>query len=119
MIKTLAGLAATTLLLVGCSGENGGAKQAQGDRTEGPVVSTSETPRNPAVDTTPTTGDTGQTPGASSFTEGQARKAIETAGFTNVGPLTQNEQGLWQGTAKKDGAQVKVSVDYKGAVNQL
>jgi hypothetical protein len=105
--------AAAAALLAGC-GDQGGA--ASKDDTKGPVVSTSEAPRNEAVDTTPTTGETAQTPGASSFTEAQARGAIESAGYTGVGPLTQNEQGLWQGKATKDGAEVIVSVDYKGAV---
>ncbi len=87
-----------------------------GDRTEGPVVSASETPRNPAVDTTPTTGDNGQTPGANSFTEAQARSAIERNGYTGVSALTQNEQGLWQGRATQGGRERAVSVDYRGAV---
>lgn len=89
---------------------------AEGDNTAGPVVSTSEAPRNDAVDTTPTTGETTQTPGANSFTEAQAQGAITNAGYTDVGPLMQNEAGLWQGTAVKDGKSVTVSVDYKGAV---
>ena len=112
---TVAGAAA---LLAACGGNGGESKQAEGDTTQGPVVSSAEEPRNPAVDTSPTTGDTGQTPGANSFTAGQARGAIESAGYTNVGALTQNEQGVWQGTATKDGAQAQVSVDYKGAVTQ-
>lgn len=89
---------------------------AGSDKTEGPVVSSAETPMNAPVDTTPTTGETTQTPGANSFTEGQARGAIENAGYADVGPLTQNAQGLWQGEAMKAGAKAKVSVDYKGAV---
>lgn len=115
MTKTLVSLAATAALLAAC-GDGGG--EAKSDATTGPVVSSSEEPRNDAVDTTPTTGDQGQTPGANSFTQDQAKGAIESAGYTNVGALTQNEQGLWQGPATKDGAQVNVSVDYKGAVTQ-
>lgn len=90
---------------------------AEGDNTAGPVVSTSEAPRNAAVDTSPTTGETTQTPGANSFTEAQAQSAITNAGYTDVGPLTQNEAGLWQGSAMKAGEKVTVSVDYKGAVS--
>lgn len=90
---------------------------AEGDNTAGPVVSASEAPRNAAVDTSPTTGETTQTPGANSFTEAQAQGAIANAGYTDVGPLTQNEAGLWQGSAMKAGNKVQVSVDYKGAVS--
>src|SRR5689334_7231761 len=98
--------AASVALLVACGpapAPNTATNVAQGDRTEGPVVAASEEPRNPAVDTTPTTGDGGQTPGANSFTEAQARGAIESAGYSEVGSLTQNEQGLWQGVAHKEG----------------
>lgn len=103
-------VAAATAFLVACG-------KPAGDRTEGPVVSAPESPANTAVDTTPTTGETAQTAGANSFTETQAREAIEKAGYSNVGPLTQNEQGLWTGKATRDGAGTSVSVDYKGAVN--
>jgi hypothetical protein len=112
MKTTLLGLAAVAGLLSGCGQSNGG----QGDNTQGPAVSTSEAPRNPAIDTTPTTGDAPLTPGANSFTEAQARSAIESAGYTNVSALTQNEAGFWQGKASKSGTEMDVSVDYKGAV---
>ena len=56
------------------------------------------------------------TPGANSFTEGQAREAIEKQGYTNVGPLTQDAQGIWKGSATRNGASATVSVDYKGVV---
>jgi hypothetical protein len=111
MIKTFLGVAAAATLLAGC-----GQKTADADNTAGPAVAASQTPRNEAVDTTPTGDDAALTPGANSFTEGQARSAIEGAGYTSVGALTQDANGVWSGTATKDGAQVKVSVDYKGAV---
>ena len=112
MFRTLVTAAAAAGLLAACSGGD----QAGAARTEGPVVSTSETPRNDAVDTTPMTDPAAQTPGANSFTEAQARSAIEGAGYTAVGPLTQDAQGLWKGKATRAGAETDVSVDYKGAV---
>ena len=69
------------------------------------------------MDTTPTTGETTQTAGANSFTENQARGAIEKAGYSNVSALMQNEQGVWTGKGTRNGAETTVSVDYKGAVN--
>jgi hypothetical protein len=113
MIKSIITLAAAAALLTACGPKS---ETAEPSRTEGPVVSTSQEPRNEAVDTTPTTGETGPTPGASSYTEAQAKGAIESAGYSAVGPLTQNTTGLWQGKATKDGKEVSVSVDYKGAV---
>jgi hypothetical protein len=71
--------------------------------------------------TTPATGNSGATsdmmkPGANSFTEAQARERIEKAGFTNVGALIKSADGFWRGEAAKDGAPVRVSVDFKGNV---
>ena len=86
------------------------------ENAEGPVVSTAEGPVNSAIDTTPTADDSALTPGANSFTEGQARGAMENAGYTDIGPLTQNEQGVWQAEGTKSGAKATVSVDYKGTV---
>lgn len=116
MMKSLTTLAAAAALLAACGPKS---EPAEPSRTEGPVVSASEQPRNEAVDTTPTTGETGPTPGASSYTEAQAKSAIESAGYTAVGALTQNTNGLWQGMATKDGKEASVSVDYKGAVTAM
>ena len=113
MIKPVMTMVAAAALLAACGPKTENAEPA---RTEGPVVSTSQEPRNEAVDTSPTTGETGPTPGASSYTEAQAKSAIESAGYSAVGTLTQNANGLWQGKATKDGKEVSVSVDYKGAV---
>ena len=115
MNRWLLPLAATAGLLAAC-GERADTDTAEADRTEGPIVSGSEQPRNPAIDTTPGAPETTTTPGASSYTEAQARGALEAAGYTGVGALTQNAQGLWQGKAMKDGKSVSVSIDYKGAV---
>lgn len=54
--------------------------------------------------------------GRNSFTESQARGRIAKNGFTNVGKLTKNQNGVWQGTAMKGGAKVNVALDYKGNV---
>ena len=54
--------------------------------------------------------------GANSFTEAQAKDRIEGAGFTQVTGLRKDEQGIWRATASKGGAQVNVSVDFRGNV---
>ena len=111
MIKPVLALAATASLLAAC----GNSEPTTGP-VEGPAVSSPEAPVNPAVDTTETTEQEALTPGANSFTEGQAREAIEKQGYTGVGALSQNEQGVWSAPATRDGAQVTASVDYKGVV---
>ncbi|MEH0196518.1 hypothetical protein V7S57_10995 [Caulobacter sp. CCNWLY153] len=114
MLKTTIGVALAAMLLAAC-----GQKSADHEKVEGPAVSAPAAPGNAAVDTAPTTGETGPTPGASSYTADQARAAIEKAGYSELGPLNQNANGLWQGKATKDGRKVNVSIDYKGAITEL
>ncbi|WP_421736680.1 hypothetical protein [Caulobacter sp.] len=114
MLKSMTGVALAGLLLAAC-----GEKNADHEKVEGPAVSAAAAPTNVAVDTAPTTGESGPTPGASSYTADQARVAIEKAGYTELGPLNQNTNGIWQGNAMKDGKPVSVSIDYKGAITAL
>ena len=76
---------------------------------------------------TPTTSQTtpavktDQNPGApvagkNSFTEDQAKSRITDAGYSNVSGLKLDDQGVWRGTAMKDGKQANVSLDFQGNV---
>jgi hypothetical protein len=55
-------------------------------------------------------------PGKNSFTEGQAKSRIQAAGFTNVGTLIMDEQGIWRASANKGAMKVTVGLDYQGTV---
>jgi hypothetical protein len=55
--------------------------------------------------------------GANSFTEAQAKAAIEKRGYTQVAGLVKDAQGVWRGKAQRDGREVAVSLDYQGNVN--
>ena len=55
--------------------------------------------------------------GANSFTRSEAKKQIEAKGYTHVAGLKKDKDGVWRGTAQKDGASGPVSVDYQGNVN--
>jgi len=57
-------------------------------------------------------------PGANSFTEGQAKSRLEDNGYTNVTGLKKDDNGVWKGTATNAGAQVNVSVDYRGNITR-
>lgn len=59
---------------------------------------------------------TGGVPGANSFTEAQAQARIEAAGYTNVMGLAKDKDGIWRGTATKDGTPAQVGLDYQGNV---
>lgn len=112
MTRAIYALAAAALALAAC-GDN----TSDEGRVEGPVVAEPEAPRNPAVDTSSSEAGAALTPGANSFTEAQARSAIEKQGYAEIGALSQDAQGFWTATATKDGAQRQVSVDYKGVVS--
>jgi putative membrane protein len=70
----------------------------------------------PAPSPTPMTA--APQPGANSFTEGEAKSRLEKAGYTDVGALKKDDQGIWRGTASKNGKSVKVSLDYKGNISE-
>lgn len=57
-------------------------------------------------------------PGANSFTEGQAKSRLEANGYSNVTALKKDDNGVWKGTATHSGAQVSVSVDYRGNITR-
>jgi hypothetical protein len=55
--------------------------------------------------------------GRNSFTEGQAKSAIEKAGYSNVTELKKDDNGVWRGKASKGGSSSAISVDFQGNVN--
>jgi hypothetical protein len=65
-----------------------------------------------------TVNDGSAKPGANSFTQGQARQHILNSGYTDVTGLTKGEDGVWRGTATKNGASVPVAMDFKGNVSE-
>lgn len=74
-------------------------------------------PQNPAVHTDSTNNSDAPVKGANSFTESEAQSRITAKGYTHVGALKKDADGVWRGNAMKDGARVAVSVDYQGNVN--
>jgi len=85
------------------------------DRNTGTAAAAGD--RNQAL---ATTGANAPQParGANSFSEGEARRRIEGAGFSGVGALRKDDGGVWRGTATKNGASAQVWLDYKGNVGQ-
>ena len=82
------------------------------------TAQSSSSPSPSAVQTHDTTSRTAAAPvpGRNSFTMGQARRRIASAGFTNVKDLKKDDQGIWRGQATKDGASKSVALDYQGNV---
>jgi hypothetical protein len=83
------------------------------DRNTGPAAAAGN--RNQAVTTTNANAPQ-PAKGANSFTDGEARRRIESNGYTEVTGLQKDHDGIWHGAAKKDGGSVKVWLDYKGNV---
>lgn len=89
-----------------------------------PGMDSGATTTTPGAERTAPAGTTGTgaatagtlTPGANSFTEGQARSRMEEAGFTGVTNLEKDDQGIWRGRAQQNGRQVSVGLDYQGNV---
>jgi hypothetical protein len=74
-------------------------------------------PQNPAVKGMHENNSMSPVKGANSFTRLEAQKQIEAKGYTHVAGLTKDKDGIWRGTADKNGASGPVSVDYQGNVN--
>ncbi len=54
--------------------------------------------------------------GANSFTEDQARKRLAKAGYSGVGALTKDANGVWMGMGTKNGKSMTVGLDFKGNI---
>jgi hypothetical protein len=74
-------------------------------------------PQNSAVRTDDSNTSNMPVKGANSYTESEARSRIKKQGYTNIGALQKDQDGVWRGTAYRDGKPVQVSVDYQGNVN--
>jgi hypothetical protein len=74
-------------------------------------------PQNPAMKSPDRNNAMSPVTGKNSFTQAQAQSKIQSKGYTNVSQLTLDSQGVWRGTASRDGKSVPVSIDYQGNVN--
>jgi len=55
--------------------------------------------------------------GANSFTEDQAKRRIQSAGYEGVSELKKDDDGVWRGKAMRGRSQFEASVDYQGNVS--
>ena len=74
-------------------------------------------PNNNAVNSSDQKNSNAPVAGRNSFTEGEAKSAIEKAGYTNVTELKKDDNGVWRGKASKGGSSTQVSLDFQGNVN--
>lgn len=74
-------------------------------------------PQNPPIKGMHENNSMSPVKGANSFTRLEAQKQIEAKGYTHVAGLTKDKDGVWRGTADKNGVSGPVTVDYQGNVN--
>lgn len=86
--------------------------------TEGPTSERSGSAAQPAVPA-PTDRKAAPVAGSSSFTMREARRRIETGGFSQVTGLQKDRDGVWRGKAMRNGTAVGVFCDYQGNVGAL
>jgi hypothetical protein len=73
-------------------------------------------PQNPAIKSPSTNASNAPVTGANSFTLGEARSHIAARGYSHIRHLSKDSNGVWRGTAMKDGQSLQVSLDYQGNV---
>jgi hypothetical protein len=71
-----------------------------------PAIATIPTPKSPEAGA--------PMKGANSFTEAQVTSRITELGYLGVTGLGKDADGIWRGTAIKDGKTVLVALDYRG-----
>jgi hypothetical protein len=74
-------------------------------------------PQNPAVKGVHENNSSIPVAGANSFTKSEAKAHIVAKGYTHVTGLKKGKDGVWRGTASKDGVAGPISLDYQGNVN--
>jgi hypothetical protein len=81
-------------------------------------AATNDSTKPPAVATGDAASKTSEAPvaGKNSFTKKQAAHRLREHGYSAVKGLAKDDQGVWRGTAMKDGKSVSVSVDYQGNI---
>ena len=90
------------------------------ESTRGGIATAPETnaKSNAAVNTKRQESRTAAAPvaGRNSFTEGEARRRIESFGYFNVSNLKKDDQGIWRGSAMRNGQTTDIALDYQGNI---
>ena len=73
-------------------------------------------PNMPAVVTDKTPEATEPAAGRNSFTEKQATERLNAKGYTQISPMSKDDNGIWRGTAYLNHVKHRVAVDYQGNV---
>ncbi len=122
MRALMIGIAATLVAGAAVAQTAGTSPTAQTPSTATPPAATSAPGSNAAGgnnnQAVATTHANAATPakGKNSFTMAQARKRLESNGFTNISGLAKDNDGVWRGHGQKSGNPTDVWLDYKGNV---
>ncbi len=82
------------------------------------TAATNSSSNPPAVATDHADSKTSAAPvaGKNSFTMKETRDRLRKHGYSQIKGLSLSADGIWQGTAMKDGKTVNVAVDYQGNI---
>ena len=83
---------------------------------QSPAPRANQDPSTPAISNTDRNNPGAPAAGANSFTEGQAKSRLESAGYSNVTALAKDKDGVWRGKGSKGGKAMDVSLDYQGNI---
>ena len=116
MRKTFAVATITCLLAGSALAQNEPARDPGREALPNINLAPARDPGVPAIKTDEANNPGAPVAGANSFTEEQAKARIEGRGYQNVALLKKDDNGIWRGTALKDGKEVQVSLDFQGNV---
>lgn len=83
---------------------------------EGMKPKADHNPNMPAVVTDETAAQLSPAAGRNSFTMTQATTKLQEQGFSQISGLKADKDGIWRGTAMRNGMKQNVAVDYQGNV---
>jgi len=81
-----------------------------------PVPASAADSTTPAVNTSRENNPAAPVAGENSFTESQVRERLQDAGYSDIGPLSLDAQGIWRTTGKKDSVTKKLAFDFQGNI---
>jgi hypothetical protein len=84
--------------------------------TGGPAATTTSPSTTAGASTAQMTPAATGAAGANSFTESQARHMLEEAGYSQIGSLAKDQDGIWRGRGTKGSSEASIGVDFKGHV---
>ncbi len=114
----LAAVASVTLMSSAAGAQQATSTDAKRDMNDLYNHSETTSRSNAAINTDRRESRTAAAPvaGRNSFTESEARRRIQSFGYTGVSALKKDAQGIWRGSAARNGQTADIALDYQGNI---